>query len=170
MIWKAIHSNVPAKQTTYFLLDLLISRREDSLEQIVNNLRDSLSNFFELFKDKCKQTECRYMVYGSIMDSLSKQGLLPLIYQHVKWHGSIKRLRYRLKRLQYITLKALDPNHSCKLLDDKRWSRFTGKVYLLLDLDGEKRCATPQLTWDTGSEWRCTGSISESRSWKDGYS
>ncbi|KAF3912297.1 hypothetical protein AA313_de0204480 [Arthrobotrys entomopaga] len=93
------------------ILDPMLERIVKEREKTVVALTEGAWNTIELLLNSdgeiskwCSDEVCVSLVYGSLVRSIKASGLWVLFRDHQMWHGSVKDLRERLRRLTYTTI------------------------------------------------------------------
>lgn len=80
-----------------------MNRRLDIVRNSIENLREVLEEFGGPAYT-CNNELCVDLAYGSLLRSIKRTGLWPLLSYKQTWHGSVKKLAQKLKEVHYTTI------------------------------------------------------------------
>ncbi|KAK6513768.1 hypothetical protein TWF506_008204 [Arthrobotrys conoides] len=119
---------VPTTLIPDSILDRVVTQREKMVLEITSKFCSSIKDFLhkvDLESGGCLRDGCLSLVYGSLLRSVRRSGLWPLLNDKEVWHGSVKDLKHSLQDITYITLTdrslvSISPyysyhNHLCRL-------------------------------------------------------
>ncbi|KAK6502069.1 hypothetical protein TWF481_009880 [Arthrobotrys musiformis] len=110
-----------------------IMKLSTAIRSLVDTLKDGSADCRRL----CSSQSCIDHALGSLLRSVSQNGLSILLDTHKEWPGSVNVLRDHLSAVRFDTLEKLTPSHTCAL------GTLKDKYYLLVQAGAKKEAPAP---------------------------